>query len=88
MHILEEGKRQGVESFSTAMGTAYRTRKTFARNADMDARIAYAKETNDYGCFTSHVGKLHVIELINDGINPAEIGVEYFEEDCVQVRKS
>jgi hypothetical protein len=81
----------GVDSFKTPHGTAYRTIKTYARlGAGPEAREArekYALETGDFGLFTSHVNKTHSKELLDDGVNLAEIGIDWIEEYTIGFRK-
>jgi len=88
MQILEVSKSTGVDSFKTEFGTAFRTTKTYAKLFDADARIKYALESGDFGLFTSHVNKLHTIELLNEGVDPSSLGVDYESEEVIQFRKN
>ena len=76
------------DQFKTEFGTCYKSVKTYAKLFDVEARIKYAKETGDYGLFTSHVNKLHTIELLNDGRDPTEFGVDYETEEVILFRKA
>lgn len=86
--ILEVSNVTGVESFKTPHGTAYRTTKTYAKVFDAEARINYAKETGDFGLFTSHVAKKHAMELLDDGMDPSIFGVDVETEAVIQFRKA
>ena len=86
--ILAEAEKTGVNSFATDHGTAYSTVKKYARSISKTDTEAYARKTGDFGLFTSHVNKAHVIELIEDGLDPSEFGVEYTEERAINIRKS
>lgn len=81
----------GVDSFKTPHGTAYKTIKTYARlsagSEAKEARIQYAIDNNDFGLFTSHVNKTHAKELLDDGVNLAEAGIDWIEEYTIGFRK-
>ena len=81
----------GVDSFKTPHGTAFKTKKTYARLGAgpeaKEARIQYAMTTGDFGLFTSHVNKTHSKELLDDGINLAECGIDWIEEWSIGFRK-
>lgn len=81
----------GVDSFKTEYGTAFKTTKTYARlgagEESKEARFKYAVDNNDYGLFTSHVNKTHALELVDAGVNMAEIGIEVVTENVIQFRK-
>lgn len=89
--ILKVCAETGVESFKTAHGTAYRTIKTYARlgagSESKDARVEYAKSSGDFGLFTSHVNKTHAKELLDEGHNLAEYGIDWIEEFSIGFRK-
>lgn len=88
LEILEVSRELGVDSFKTDAGTAYRTTKTYAKVFDAEARIKFAKKTGDYGLFTSHVNKKHAMELLEDGMDPSDFGVDIDTEQVIQIRKS
>lgn len=81
----------GVDSFKTEHGTAFKTTKTYARLGAGDeckqAREQYAIETGDFGLFTSHVNKTHSKELLDEGFNLAELGIDWVEEFTIGFRK-
>ena len=89
--MLDISSELGVDSFKTEYGTAFRTKKTYARlGAGPEAkklREKYALETGDFGLFTSHVNKTHSKELLDDGVNLAEIGIDWIEEASMGFRK-
>lgn len=89
--MLDICRETGVDSFKTEHGTAFKTLKTYARlGAGPDAkqaRIDYAVKTGDWGLFTSHVNKTHSKELLDDGVNLAECGIDWVEEYSIGFRK-
>jgi len=87
--ILEISNDTGVESFKTEFGTAFRTTKDYARIAPgaRDEVDEYVLKSGNTQIFTSHISKAAVKELMNEGVNPAEMGIEYIQEDVVQIRK-
>ena len=87
LKILNISNATGVQSFKTEFGTAYRTTKTYAKVFDIESRMNYAKKTGDFGLFTSHVNKSHALELIDEGMDPAEFGVDITTESVIQFRK-
>ena len=88
LQILEVSNTTGVESFKTKFGTAYKTTQKFARSFDRQAVIDYAQRTGDFGLFTNHINKAHVIELMEEGEDPSAFGVDYQEEQTINIRKS
>lgn len=88
VQILEVSNTTGVNSFKTEFGTAYRSEKTYAKLFDAEARIDYTKRTGDFGLFTGHVSKAHAIELLNEGTDPSELGVDIDREDTILFRKA
>lgn len=80
----------GVDSFKTESGTAFRTTKDYARIA-AGARLQlddYVLRTGNIQIYTSHLSKIAVKELMaTDNLNPAEAGIDYIQEDVIQVRK-
>jgi len=89
--MLKISNETGIDSFKSEDGTAFKTIKTYARlSAGEDAkqaRIDYAIKTGDFGLFTSHVNKTHTKELIDDGVNVAEAGIDWVEEYAMNFRK-
>ena len=89
--MLDKCNEMGVDSFSTENGTVFRTTKTYARlSQGMEAaelRQMYTLKTGDFGLFTAHVNKTHAKELLDAGVNLAEVGIDWVVEDTVQFRK-
>lgn len=89
--MLDISREMGVLTFRTEHGTASRVTKTYARlSAGPESKISrekYALDTGDFGLFTSHVNKTHAKELKDDGMNLAELGIDWVEEYAFQVRK-
>ena len=88
LQILEVSRTTGVDSFKTESGTAYRTTKTYAKVFNAEDRIEYAKRTGDFGLFTAHVNKKHVLELLENNVDPSTYGVDLDSEQVVQFRKT
>jgi len=87
IELLDQSAILGVDSFTTPSGTAFKTTKTYAKMLDVNARVAYAAKTGDYGLFTNHINKLHAKELIDEGLSPEDIGVTIESEQVIQIRK-
>lgn len=85
--MLAISNSTGVESFKTAAGTVFKTTKSYVTMKDRDAFIRFALDTCDYGLITNHVGKAHAIELIEEGVPPETLGVDYIVEQVMQFRK-
>jgi len=87
--ILDISNDTGVESFRTNYGTAFRTMKDYARvlPGEREAVDQYVLESGNTQIFTSHLSKIAVKELMEDGLNPASVGVDYIQEDVIQVRR-
>ncbi|MGW8177830.1 MAG: hypothetical protein ACWGQW_03435 [bacterium] len=90
MQLLEISNDTGVDSFKTKYGTAFRTTKDYARIAP-GARgqlDEYVLRTGNLQIYTSHISKIAVKELMAaENLNPAEAGIDYVQEDVIQVRK-
>lgn len=91
MWLLDRAGQLGVESFRTNSGTAYKDIKDYARVAPgpeaWESLTTYARKTGDFGCFTRHLTKTHVKQLLEEGVNLAEIGIEYVEEYTMKVMR-
>jgi len=89
--MLVIAEETGVDSFKTTDGTVFKSQKTYARlAAGEDAkqrRIDYAVKNNDWGLFTSHVNKTHCKELIDEGVNVSEAGIDWVVEATMNFRK-
>lgn len=87
--ILEVSNQTGVDSFKTKAGTAFRTTKDYARIAPgaRQQTEEYAIRTGNLQIFTSHISKVAVKELMAAGEDPGEMGIDYVQEDVIQVRR-
>lgn len=89
--MLVISKELGVDSFKTEHGTAFKTTKTYARlSAGPEAktlREEYAASTGDFGLFTAHVNKTHAKELLEAGVNLADVGIDWVEEFTFRFNK-
>lgn len=88
LQIMTIADELGVDSLKSKFGTAYTVTKKFASLDNRERLIDYVKETGDFGLFTSHVNKAHLLELMDDRIEPIEIGISYTEERSINIRKS
>ncbi len=87
-NIMKKCNDLGVDSFKTPKGTAFLRTKDYAR-LDIGGREKldkYVLESGNTQVFTNHLSKNAIKELINENLNPAEIGVIYYQEEVVQVR--
>lgn len=85
--ILAAAEQMGVDSFKTPNGTAYQTLKKYTALEDRESLINYVKESDDYAVFTNHISKNHILELMDDGLDPQDLGIAYSEERSINVRK-
>ena len=90
IQLLEISNDTGVESFKTPFGTAFRTTKDYARiGAGAREQLdEWVLRTGNTQVYTSHLSKIAVKELMaEEQLNPADAGIEYVQEDVIQVRK-
>ena len=92
VQLLERAREVGTESFKTKYGTAFKTTKTFVRVADWPVILAYIIKSENWQMFEKRLAKLATIEVLEDiesseGLAPADIGVEFIEEEVMQVRR-
>lgn len=85
--LLQAFDAQGIDSVSTASGTAYRTTKTGATVADWDATLGYIKEHELWNMLEHRVAKKAVEEFKaeKDDLPP---GVNWYEEVSINVRRA
>lgn len=88
MDILKVSDETGVDSFKTEFGTAYRVTKIFTAVEDRELLNKFVLETQDLGIFTNHLTKAHILELMDDGMIPQNVGIAYSEERAINFRKS
>jgi len=86
LQLLEEAEKSGLQSFSTSTHTAYSVTKKYASMENRELAIKYVQDTGDFGIFTNHVSKVHVLELLEEGINPEALGITYVEERAFNVK--
>lgn len=86
MWLQQKAKKDGVNSFATDYGTAYKKMKTYVRVGNWDDILNFIKETGNWQMLEKRIGKLSTIEIMEDtGVIPP--GVEYVEEIDFQVNK-
>ncbi|RKY42304.1 MAG: hypothetical protein DRP85_03195 [Candidatus Makaraimicrobium thalassicum] len=88
LDLLEKARDMGVQSFKTEHGTAFQTVKKYTSVTDREKLIEYVESTQDYTVFTNNISKAHIINLMDDGLDPADIGIAYSEEQVIQFRKN
>jgi hypothetical protein len=79
--------QQGMDSAGCAAGTAYRTTRTSATVADMDAFLAWVKENEMWHFLERRVAKTQVDEYVaaNSDLPP---GVNYNSMTSINVRRA
>ncbi len=92
IELLERAKEVGTESFKTKFGTAFKTKKTFVRVGLWTDVLAYILRTGNYQMLEKRLAKNATLEVLEDiatseGLAPGDIGVEYVEEEVMQVRR-
>lgn len=87
LYLMKKMQEQGVESFKTALGTAYKQTRTGATVADWDGFLGWVRENNAWHMLEKRVAKTAVDEYkaANDDLPP---GVNYRMEHVVNVRRS
>lgn len=86
MWLKQRADKDGVNSFATDYGTAYKKNKTYVRVGDWDKILAYIRKTKNWQMLEKRIGKIATIEIMEDtGEIPP--GVEYVEEIDFQVNK-
>lgn len=91
VQLLEVARELGVLNFKTSYGTAMVVDKDFARVGGIDGwekLTTYIQKTGDFGLLEKRVAKLHFKEVMNSGITPQELGVEYVIEQVIQIRRA
>lgn len=101
MWLKKNADEQGVDSFKTASGTAYKTTKSHVRIADWDVFAKFILENKLLHCMEKRPAKLALLEVMRNmgfqkdvepGQNepvfsPDDIGITYTEEIAIQVKK-
>ena len=88
--LMDQSKKTGVKSFSTDVGTAFRTTKDYVRLDGPEGWMKlceYVQETSDFSVFEKRCAKNHIKELMAEGgMKPSELGITYEQEVVMQVR--
>lgn len=101
MWLKERADEQGVTSFATDEGTAYKTSKVTLRCDDWSKFIEFVKEHDAYHCIEKRPAKNNTLEVmatlgfgkpVEEGQNekafsPSDIGLFYQSEVVMNVRK-
>lgn len=85
--LLEKQRELGLTSLSTDRLTAFQTEKTYVRVGNWDKFIDYVAKSQNFQCLEKRCAKLACLELFEEGITPADIGLDKDTEICVQIRK-
>lgn len=85
--ILALFDQMGVDSAGTASGTAYRSTRTSATVADMDAFLAFVRENEAWHMLERRVAKTQVDEYVaaNNDLPP---GINYSTAVTINVRRA
>lgn len=85
--LLTKMTEQGVESYKTAAGTAYRQTRTSATVADWDCLLPFIQRNELWNMLERRVSKVAVEEYraANDDLPP---GINWRAEHVVNVRRS
>lgn len=85
--LLGKMQEQGVESYKTAVGTAYMQTRTSATVADWDSLLPFIQSNSLWNMLERRVSKTAVDEYraANDDLPP---GINYRAEKVVNIRRS
>lgn len=83
--LLQRMQAEGVDSYKTAHGTAYKTTTDFATVGDWDEVLGFIKEREAFHMLERRVNKIAVRDYINSGVVPP--GVNYGTKVDVGFRK-
>ena len=86
MFLLQALDAQGVESYNTQSGTAFKTRRSSATVDDWERMLQYVKETDRWDFLEKRVNKTAVQEF-RDEFDDLPPGVKWREDTVVQVRR-
>ena len=88
VEILEFQNKIGVTSISSTVGTAYKIKKEYYAMKDWNKFIEFVVNTKNYQMLEKRVAKIATKEVLTEkDLAPAEIGVDYSSEYCIQIRK-
>jgi hypothetical protein len=85
-YILQRMDQDGVTSFKTAKGTAFKTKADFASVADWDELLRFIKENNAWDLLQKRVSKEAVRSYL-DMDQPPPPGVNYGVKTDIAIRK-
>lgn len=93
MWLRDRGDEQGVDSFNTKSGTAYRQEKKYVRVGDWEKTLAFIIATENWQMLEKRLGKLATLEVLeeqfgdDETFNPQDLGIDYGAEVEFTVRK-
>lgn len=76
----------GVNSFATDAGTAYKSTVEQASVTDMDAFITYVRENDAFELLEKRVSKTAVRAMLDEG-QPLPDGVNWYTSTAIHIRK-
>jgi phosphopantetheine adenylyltransferase len=85
--LLTQAKNQGVQSFKTEAGTAYKSQDTSVTVADKDAYLRFINENNFWHGLDVKANKTAVIEYMAEHDGDLPPGLNYRAEDVINVRR-
>lgn len=86
MWLLQRANEQGVDSFKTSFGTAYKQLKEHFRIGDWDKFVKYVKKTGNFQLFEKRVAKLAAKEIYEVKKKLPD-GLDYSSEYVIHVLK-
>lgn len=84
--LLEKMEKEGVSSYKTKNGTAFKTTTDFANVADWDALLQHVLTTEDFHLLERRVNKMAVRSFIDEG-KPPPPGVNYGTKIDINIRR-
>lgn len=84
--LLQKMEADGVSSYKTPMGTAFKTTTDHANVADWDAVLEYVMENEAFHLLEKRVNKIAVRGYIDEG-KPPPPGVNYFTKVDINIRR-
>jgi hypothetical protein len=85
--LLEKQRELGLTSLSNDRYTAFQTQKKYVRVGNWDTFINFVAESKNFQMLEKRCAKLACLEQFEEGIVPNEVGLDYYTEIEVQVRK-
>lgn len=84
--LQDKMQREGVKSFNTEAGTAYRVTTEHASVSDMEAFLDFVKTNDAWHLLERRVSKLGVRGYLDENL-PVPPGVNWYTSTSVNVRK-